>query len=312
MLEPLGIAFGRVLFAAEVVECALDQRPIAGVHRDHPRQHPPQQLDRIIPGQERVGGIVVDAEVWMVDGVDELTEDLHLLGKLGVLPEVVLVVVFQDQDDATVGGIGQAGGDRLSSQGHAFVDRELRPPLTGEHAAVLATERVDHLNPPHLLGDLGLAEGLAWVGEVGRTAEHGDGHPTGLHLLTKPRPGSLISHLKKACIPLKARHPQRRGELDPLGKRHAAIAAEGLHVGLGKGRELRGGCGHRWHVTQAVGGGGTVSIVFGGLRPMKGCCSRSTTWPLTGPHSSASQKIAAAAISSGCSSLPAGQNCLGR
>ena len=28
---------------------------------------------------------------------------------------------------------------------------------------------------------------------------------------------------------------------------------------------------------------------FGGLRPIKGCCSRSTTWPLIGPLSSASQ-----------------------
>jgi hypothetical protein len=49
-----------------------------------------------------------------------------------------------------------------------------------------------------------------------------------------------------------------------------------------------------------------VDKSFGGLRPIKGCCSMSTTCPLIGPLSSLSQYTTAAAISEGHKILPAG------
>ena len=226
----------------------------------------------------------------VVNRIDEQTEDLHLLGKLRILPEVVLVVVFDDQRDAAVGRVGQAGGDRLGGQSHALVDREFRPPLTREHAAVGSAERVRHVDPPSLLGDLSGPEGRIGMGEVGRTAHHRDRHAVRLHLTAKPRPVGFIGHLKEAGIPFEPIHAERHGQLDPFRHPHRAVLAEGLHEGLGK----RGQAGLRqtWRdrcCGHDLGGGGTVRMFLGGLRPMSGCCSRSTTCPLIGPHSSASQ-----------------------
>ena len=84
--------------------------------------------------------------------------------------------------------------------------------------------------------------------------------------------------------------PERRRQRDPFRHPHRAVLAEGLHEGLGKRGQagLRQTCGSGW-CGHDLGGGGTVRIFLGGLRPMNGCCSRSTTWPLIGPHSSASQ-----------------------
>ena len=110
----------------------------------------------------------------MVDAVDELAENIHLLGELGILPEAVFGVVFEDQRDAAVLGMGQAGLDRFGRERHALVDRQLRPPLAGEHAAVGAAQRVRHVDPAYLLGDLPGPEGRVGMREVGKAAHHRD------------------------------------------------------------------------------------------------------------------------------------------
>ena len=67
-------------------------------------------------------------------------------------------MVFEDQGDAAVGGVGQAGVDGFGGELDAFVDAELGPPLAAEDAAVLPAERVGHVDPAFLLRDLAGAE----------------------------------------------------------------------------------------------------------------------------------------------------------
>jgi hypothetical protein len=61
--------------------------------------------------------------VRMVDGGNKITEHIHGLRELGVFPEVVFVVIFKDQCDATFLRIRQTGVDTVSCQFDAFVDR---------------------------------------------------------------------------------------------------------------------------------------------------------------------------------------------
>ena len=60
--QPLGVA-DAVFLAAQVFDRALGQVAVAGVHRDDAVLHAPQQLQRVFAGEDRVAGVVVDAEV---------------------------------------------------------------------------------------------------------------------------------------------------------------------------------------------------------------------------------------------------------
>ena len=137
---------------------AFGQVAVAGVHRDDAVLDAPQQLQRIFAGQDRVARIVVDAEVRRIDAIDQVAEDVHLLGELGILPVVVLVVVLQDQRDAALRRVRQTGGDALGGVPQAVLARHLRPPLAAEHAAVLPAELRAHVDPALLLLDLLLAK----------------------------------------------------------------------------------------------------------------------------------------------------------
>ena len=98
--QPLRVA-NRVLLAAQVFDRSFNQIAVAGVHGDDAVLHSSQQFERIVAGQKRVAGIVVDAKVRRVDARDQVAKCVHLLGELGMLPVVVLVVVLQDERDAT-------------------------------------------------------------------------------------------------------------------------------------------------------------------------------------------------------------------
>src|SRR5579872_747232 len=67
-----------------------------------------KQIDRIVAGHHGIGRVVLHAEVLAVgDGVYQIEENILLLSKLGVLPEAVLVVVFQAEDDSILAGDGK-------------------------------------------------------------------------------------------------------------------------------------------------------------------------------------------------------------
>ena len=231
------------------------------MHRHDPARHAPQQFERVVTGDGGIARIVVDAEVGIPDGIDERTKQIHLLGELGILPEVVLVVILDDQRDPQLARQRQAGADRLGGEGHALLRAQLRPPLSGERPAPAGAERVGHPDPGFLFFDLALTEGPIGVGEVGGAAEHRDYHPACLDRPTEARPGRFVCHLQESGIPLEAVDAERRRQVDPLRECHAAILHERLHVGLRKGCQTRdgraGGGGEQGHDSMFQRQGGT-------------------------------------------------------
>ena len=62
---------------------------------------------RVVTRDDRVRRVVLHAEVISVgDHLEQLEEDIHLLGEFGILPEAVLVVVFQPENDVVLAGDG--------------------------------------------------------------------------------------------------------------------------------------------------------------------------------------------------------------
>jgi hypothetical protein len=53
---------GRVLLFAQVLDGSVLQKIIAGMHKNDPLFEAIEQRRRILPGQNRVGGIIVNAE----------------------------------------------------------------------------------------------------------------------------------------------------------------------------------------------------------------------------------------------------------
>ncbi len=69
------------------------------------------------------------------DRRDQLEEHVHLLGELGILPEAVLVVVFETQDDVVLTGGRQDLVDALDDPVEPLAAADLGIALAGEHAA---------------------------------------------------------------------------------------------------------------------------------------------------------------------------------
>src|SRR6267378_3904395 len=94
-----------------------------------------EEFEGIFAGQKCVRGVVVDAEVGGVNSRDEVAEDVHLLGEFGVVPVVVFVVVLDDQLDAALGGVGDAGLDGFGGVADAVFAGDFGAALAGEDAA---------------------------------------------------------------------------------------------------------------------------------------------------------------------------------
>ena len=92
--------------------CSRSQRPTTA----------PRSSATGAAGQVGVARVVVDPEEGMIDCRNELAEDVHLLGELGILPEIILVVVLQNEGDAAFLGEGKAFLDRFGGQPNAFLD----------------------------------------------------------------------------------------------------------------------------------------------------------------------------------------------
>ena len=103
MPEIRGIA-ERAVGLAQVVEGRpLGQIPVAGVHADDAVGHGAQECDRVVAGDDRIRRVVLHAEVIAVgDHLEQLEEDIHLLGEFGIFPEAVLVVVFEPEHDVVL------------------------------------------------------------------------------------------------------------------------------------------------------------------------------------------------------------------
>ena len=120
------------------------------------------------------------------------------------------------------------------------------------------------------------------MGEIRRTTHHRNHFPVIFNLSSKDLPICLITHFQKSGIPFKPVYIQFRRQAYPFGYR----ILPSLHNAFIKafGNTANRGILNFYYFDALI-----VDVSFGGLRPIKGCCSRSTTWPLIGPLSSASQ-----------------------
>src|SRR5207302_8766476 len=93
-----------------------------------------------------------------MDAIDQLAEDLCLLGKFGELPVVVFVMVLEDQGDAILRRVGNAGLNALGGVANAFRSAHLGTALSTENATIFAAQRCRHINPAFFQIDLLLAK----------------------------------------------------------------------------------------------------------------------------------------------------------
>jgi hypothetical protein len=191
------------------------------------------------------------------------------LGELRVLPEVVLVVVLDDERDAGRRRVGQAGLDALGRQAYAFFTRELGAALPGENSTGEAAQGRRHVDPGLLLLDLLATILRVRVGEIGGAAEHRDAETPVLGEAPVPPPRGGLAQVQEAAVELEPVDLELARHLDPAFEGQRAVDAQPLYPRLGE----RGELGHQ-------------QITFGGLRPITGNWAISTTLPLMGRLSS--------------------------
>src|SRR5690606_42153356 len=90
--------------------------------------------------------------------VHKRAEDIHLLGEFGILPEVVLIVVFKDQRNAPFRRVGKAFTYGVCRKRYALFNGEIGTSLSRQYAAILSAEDVGHVDPSFLPGNLFLPE----------------------------------------------------------------------------------------------------------------------------------------------------------
>lgn len=95
MAQTLGITYA-VFFLAKIFDGSFSQISIAGVHRDYAIFYFVEQDQRIFAGEDGVAGVVIYAEVGVMDLIDQIAEDIGLLGEFGVLPVIVFVMIFEN------------------------------------------------------------------------------------------------------------------------------------------------------------------------------------------------------------------------
>ena len=238
MAQAAGVTDRASLFLPQVLKRPALEIAIAGMHGHDAMSDASQKLQRIVPCEEGIAWIVIDSKMGMLNSLDQLAEDVHLLGELGILPEIVLVVIFDNQCDIQLFRPRQAGSNALRCESDARLARQFRAPLAAEDAAVAGAEFCSHFDPAELAGDLQLAKVGIGMGKVGAAAEHRDDHSASFHRQAKPWPLAAVSHFEKTGVPFQSVQLQRRGQLDPLRQLHRSRFAELLHEGLGKSRKL--------------------------------------------------------------------------
>ena len=238
----------RIAERAVALPQLVDGRPlgevaVAGVHTDDAAGCRPQQLHRVVAGHDGVGWIVLHPEIFAVgNGVDDLQENVLLLGEFGVFPEAVLVVVLHAEHHVVFPRDRQQLRDRLDHPGDALFAADLRVALAAEDAA----HRLRPAQPPTDADHLGLAVQGAFtavrvgVGEVGRAAEHRHGEAGGADRLADAVEVGGFEAGEKAVVHLQAVGVERPGHVDPVEDRHRPGAGDLVEIALREGGDFQG------------------------------------------------------------------------
>ncbi len=70
----------------------------------------------------------------MVYAINQFAEDIHLLRKFRIFPEVVFVMIFKDEGYVPLRCIGETTVNTIGCQFYSLINGKLRSSLTGEHA----------------------------------------------------------------------------------------------------------------------------------------------------------------------------------
>ena len=95
-----------------------------------------QQLDGIVAGDNRVGRVVLHAEVLAFGyRVQQFEEDIHLLREFGIAPKAVFIMILQAEDDAVFARDRQHLLNALDHPFQTLLAGDIRVALPAEHAA---------------------------------------------------------------------------------------------------------------------------------------------------------------------------------
>jgi hypothetical protein len=211
---------------------------VAGMHGDHAVLDAREKVKGILAGQESVGRIVVDPEVGMfAHRLQEIAEDVCRLGKFGILPEAILIVVLKDERHAVLRGKGETVLDGSGGELNALLAGNIRTTLAAQDAAEGGPQGIRHFDPPLLLLNFLRPEGGIGMGEIGRTTEHRD---LKVHLFARlpiAGPGGGILKVDDEGIEFHSVHIETGGKVEIVREAHGAVH-EGFQFCLGKGSEL--------------------------------------------------------------------------
>ena len=131
MAETLGVSFDAGFLLAEVFKGAFGEVAVACVHGDDARGDGFEEGNGVLPGENGIAGVVIDAEIRVLNTGDEIAENIHVLGEFRVIPKVILVVIFDDERDAAIPRAWEAGLDGGGGVLNAVFTGDLGPALPG-------------------------------------------------------------------------------------------------------------------------------------------------------------------------------------
>ena len=208
------------------------------MHADRAVSHRAQQSDRVVTGDDGIRRVILDTEVSAIgDQLEQLEEDVHLLGEFGILPEAVFVVVFETQDDVVLASDGQRLIDAIGDPFQTLSSFDFGVALAGENPAhgARASQPLCHGDQLRLPIDGTLAGVGVGIGEVGGAAKHRH---------REACPGDRFSHAieisrletgEESVVHLQTIGVERPGLVDPVEHRHRAIAGDLVDITLGEG-----------------------------------------------------------------------------
>ena len=205
------------------------------MHADHAAGDGAQQSDRVVARDDGIRRVVLHAEMISIgDHLQQLEEDVHLLGEFGIFPEAVLVVVFQPEHDVVLTGDGKRLIDAFGDPFQPLPSIDFGIALAGENPAdrARATQPPRHGDQCRLAIDGALPAVGIGIREVGRAAEHRH---------REARRGDRVAHLveigrfkarEEPVIHFQTVGIKRTGLIDPVEDRHGAIAGDLVDIAL--------------------------------------------------------------------------------
>ena len=195
-----------------------------------------EKRQRIVAADNRVRRVVLDAEIRVLDLLDDLEEHVLGLRELRVRPVAVLVVVLHAEHHIALGGVLERRANALDGPLHAFRTRHARQALAAERAAMPQSERHRHVDGGLLPRHLPSAFVGVGMREVGREAQERGRLSRLLHHLAHTRRTIRPEWLQETVVVLDALTTEGLRITQPLEVVHAP-GTQLVEIALGEDRD---------------------------------------------------------------------------